>query len=170
MNKFNKIKLRVLGYKEIRVAGDDNDIRAFSNGNKIIFESKEKICKTNINLDKCIKNIRLKLMTCGYHTIELDTEMYCYIDVGKFISENQPYMVNEHMVVFKADKDYAIYLFDENETILLHNNGCDISNSDNWLLNEKLDKNRIRTFCEDFNFREVMRLKGLKIKKMYLFE
>lgn len=162
---FGKHKLEVEG------TFDNVEVKSWKRGAE--FKCFGKKCRIAVELKGNLKYSSKKQLDLGYDEVVDGTGKKLYVRNGLFVSTTKPYICDWHKIIFKMEdtnKDYAIYLVDEDETVMLHSENMNMNLSDRYMLNEKLNKNKIRAFCAEHNFTELGRVQGVGIKNLWLFK
>ena len=162
----------MFGHK-LEVKGTYDKVEVKSNRRGTEFRCFGKKCKTKIQLKGSLKYMERGKLDRGYDKVVDETGTEVYVRNVLFVSETEPYICDWHKIIYKwkdTCKDYAIYLVDEDETVVLHSDNLNLNMSDRYLLNSKLDRNKIRAFCSEYNFHEIGRIQGVGITGLYLFK
>ena len=177
MKRLQKIKLKALGYKEINVVSTEAMYTAYTNGNNTVFDFEESICRTEMKLKDDFNMILItedeedeqcKKLECRILT--QDGKDKAYIKVGEFISKKIPHYTDKSLIVFYADREYAIYIRENDETVILKDMNPTISDFKSYINRGDFCVDKIRDFCNKNNFVEESKYRGNYIKGLYLFE
>ena len=163
----------MFGEHKLQVKGTFDKVEVRSGKRGAEFKCFGKMCRAAVRLKGSLTYSQKKALDLGYDEVEDEAGTKLYVRNGSFVSGTKPYICDWHKIIFKMEdtnKDYAIYLVDEDETVMLHSENMSMNLSDRYLLNEKLDKNKIRAFCAEHNFTELGRVQGVGIRDLWLFK